>query len=693
MDTRADERPDDSIGADLPVEPAGSRPYPDMRPLLAVVGAFGLAYYFAFTRLVRGDVFNSYPFISADGFDWLVEGLAVARWFDGIAVPELPAARSPGFVSVTFADFHIGADGGVMFAVIAAAVVASLAAMLVLARWNRVPRYQAGVVVLAFALSPLGYYRMWILSDQIAAALLAVAAVALYPYVTRGSRWWLGLATLAAALGGATQLYGLIGFGVAGGWVFVVSMWRRKPDYLLAGALVAAPATTLALSKVWLGQVPHSSVPPQLGLIELSFDMLGFYVNAWSFAFLALLPLLVVLFIYRRHQVVRSPLLTGYWLSVLVLMAGTFFYQFEEFRFTIPTGSMLGIAIVASLSGEHPLPRPRELMVVTATLAIIVGLTLAPASYWIPRWSEVRLDPSGTYFSRLITVGPVDRFSVGPSCDFDRVCRGMAIPAGVTDHERALFAIYRHLANADPSTSVEDFLEGVYSGLFLVRNTNDCCVAETSLSFGLTGDRPISGNWDGRAVGTLFGTDTPGLFRSGVWLLVTSVVARQADLEFRFGEAGDVPVVGDWDGDGIDTVGVFRGGVWMLRNSNSAGPVDVEFRFGEVGDVPVSGDWDGDGVDTAGVYRNDRWLLRNSNAEGPPDVSLVMGGDLGRPVVGDWNGDGADTIGLFDQGFWRVRNSTTTGPDDLQFHFGAWGDLPLTGDWDGDGVDTIGVAR
>ena len=42
-------------------------------------------------------------------------------------------------------------------------------------------------------------------------------------------------------------------------------------------------------------QVPHAGVPNQLVLVRLNFSMFDFYSDAWSFAFAALLPLLVVL--------------------------------------------------------------------------------------------------------------------------------------------------------------------------------------------------------------------------------------------------------------------------------------------------------------------------------------------------------------------------------------------------------------
>jgi hypothetical protein len=407
--------------------------------------------------------------------------------------------------------------------------------------------------------------------------------------------------------------------------------------------------------------------------------------------------MLGVLVVYRWREVLASPVLTGYWLAVLALMGSTFFYQFEDFRFTVPTSLMLGVAIMATLPGERPLPRPRELMAATAVLAVFVGLFLAPAIYVRPKWSEMELNPSHTYVARLLTAEPVDRFSLAVHCQSDRFCADVPLPVRIGDHQRALFGIYRYLVNADSSTPVEAYYEGIYNGVFEQRNTNDCCVADTSISHGLPGDRPVAGDWDGLPAAMppdpKAGTDTPGVFRAGVWLLRNSNSEGPTDLEFGFGQAGDVPVVGDWDGDGIDTIGVFRSGVWLLRNSNSEGPTDLEFGFGQAGDVPVVGDWDGDGNDTIGVYRRGQWLLRNSNAAGPFDITFDFGAERDRPVSGDWDGDGVDTIGRFTQGLWRLRNTNTGGTPDLEFYFGAFAHLPITGDWNNDGVDTIGISR
>jgi hypothetical protein len=62
------------------------------------------------------------------------------------------------------------------------------------------------------------------------------------------------------------------------------------------------------------------------------------------------------------------------------------------------------------------------------------------------------------------------------------------------------------------------------------------------------------------------------------------------------GVAGDVPVTGDWDGNGVTDIGVYRNGNWYLdMNGNRAWNPGVDLitaKFGGVaGDIPVTGNW------------------------------------------------------------------------------------------------------
>jgi hypothetical protein len=218
-------------------------------------------------------------------------------------------------------------------------------------------------------------------------------------------------------------------------------------------------------------------------------------------------------------------------------------------------------------------------------------------------------------------------------------------------------------------------------------------------TYGAPGDIPIVGDWDGD------GTTTAGIYRppgmpfngttSGRWILTDSYSGEFVTYDFYYGQAGDIPVVGDWDGNGTTTIGVFRPSTqeWILRNENSGGPNDIPtFSYGAADDLPVPGDWDGNGTVTVGVFRpanapwggpNPEWLLRNSNTPGPVDITTFTYGAPGDTgVVGDWDGNGTMTIGVYRPSTqqWLLRNENNGGQQDIgPFTYGQSGDRPVVG--------------
>jgi hypothetical protein len=202
--------------------------------------------------------------------------------------------------------------------------------------------------------------------------------------------------------------------------------------------------------------------------------------------------------------------------------------------------------------------------------------------------------------------------------------------------------------------------------------------------YGQTGDLPVAGDWEGD------GIDSLGVFRQGVFYLRPARLAEPKagphaeEIVVEFGEAGDLPVVGDWDGDGVDTIGVYRAGEFLLRNSNRAGLPDIVVQFGAEGELPVAGDWDGDGTVTIGSYNLKTGVFKLSNAlkGGLVEVEVQWGGPGYLPVVGDWDGDGVTTIGLYGvNGEFLLRNTNTAGPADLVLTLGLRGGLPIAGYW------------
>jgi serine-aspartate repeat-containing protein C/D/E len=90
----------------------------------------------------------------------------------------------------------------------------------------------------------------------------------------------------------------------------------------------------------------------------------------------------------------------------------------------------------------------------------------------------------------------------------------------------------------------------------------------------------------------------------------------EGDLTAHFGQEGDIPVVGDFNGDGNEEIGIFRAGQWIIDSNGNRqiDEVDLTFELGGEGDKPVVGDFDGEGRAKPGVYRGQE--PRSMDAEG-----------------------------------------------------------------------------
>ena len=231
-----------------------------------------------------------------------------------------------------------------------------------------------------------------------------------------------------------------------------------------------------------------------------------------------------------------------------------------------------------------------------------------------------------------------------------------------------------------------------------------------------------------------------GSKRSGTWLLVDREGNRvDAGVAISLGEDDAVPLVGDFNGDGIDQVAIYVAGQWFvdLNGNGSWDEGDLWLRLGNKLDRPVVGDWDGDGKADIAIFgrqwqRDPEAIVQDPGLPSPANkrrrefvqtassrkIDLEQSRELRNgirgpiradaidhvfrygeqpdtPLAGDWNGDGLDSVAVFRAGEWTLNargDGRLTAQDD-KAPFGEAGDIPIVGDWNGDGTTNLGVVR
>ena len=218
-------------------------------------------------------------------------------------------------------------------------------------------------------------------------------------------------------------------------------------------------------------------------------------------------------------------------------------------------------------------------------------------------------------------------------------------------------------------------------------------------TFGSAGDLPVTGDWNNNGIPEI------GVYRSSTRTFYLDINGNGVwngagtDRQYTFGSAGDLPVTGDWNNNGISEIGVYRpsthtfyldingNGVW-----NGAG-TDRQYTFGSAGDLPVTGDWNNNGISEIGVYRpSTRTFYLDINGNGvwngaSTDRQYTIGATGDKPVSGDWNNDGITEIGVFRPSThsfyldYSGNGSWNGAVTDRQYNFGSTGDDPIAGVW------------
>jgi hypothetical protein len=190
---------------------------------------------------------------------------------------------------------------------------------------------------------------------------------------------------------------------------------------------------------------------------------------------------------------------------------------------------------------------------------------------------------------------------------------------------------------------------------------------------------------------------------------------NKPDQQFVTGADGYVAFSGKWDnapntGDGYalynPNIGKGKPRITFFKDVSPTNYMESARSFLSVNpsgaepiDIPLSGDWDGDGKDGYALYKptTETFSFFQKITDSIPFSANTIGQPGDIPVTGDWDGKGKYSFALYRPSthtFLFYRNITDNRAyQTLAANDAVTGDLPISGDWNGDGTYKVGLYR
>ncbi len=293
------------------------------------VFAFSVIFFIKFLYLFNYDIINTYPFLSSDSLDYIVESLAVINFFYyDQSIEELPVLRNPLLVTILAINQLITPNGQLL------SLLWSLSFFLqflllkkILFNFFSTRSFYTDIIIFLFVFFfQINHYKFYVLAENICITFSLLGTYLLFNYIKSKRIIFLFSSSLVFLIGSLGQFYVAIPFILINFIFFIQNMINyfkfKKFNWSYFGLITIITTVLVILYySVWFlwGQIPHLNRHESihfLGLIKLK--TIQWYLKFWAYYFLPFWPFLFLLF--KPFSLKDISFKNTYFISLLIIV-------------------------------------------------------------------------------------------------------------------------------------------------------------------------------------------------------------------------------------------------------------------------------------------------------------------------------------------------------------------------------------